>query len=209
MKRVYYANKRYDNPQLKDFTHIRAYHACRPLSLDKYLSEGIRPMSHAELFQEAAIRLKGRYNSNEELETAFHSACTLDGDLPGQEPSVVFLGVSKEELLGESGHYLIYGSELLQGTAVRLAPNVYYADEFRNTLKRSGRPTLFACDIPIEEIDKAFLQSIALPIEGECTICVPWVPPQNISAILFPESVFDPILRGARYRYMPDQKRKD
>lgn len=204
MKRVYHANKQYDDPRLEDFTHIRAYHACRPVSLDKYLYEGIRPLTHAELFQEAALRLKGKYNSKEELENAFRSACTLDGQQPNRDPSVVYLGVSKEELLGESGHYLIYGSELLQATAVRLSPNEYYADEYRNTLKKTGRPTLFACDIPIEEIDKAFLQSITLPIEGECTICVPYVLPQNICALLFPESVFDPILRGTKYHYLSE-----
>ena len=120
----------------------------------------------------------------------------------------MYLGVSKEEMLGESGHYLIYGSELLQGTAVRLAPNYYSADDYRNTLKRSGRPTLFACDIPIEDISGDFLKSISLPIEGECTICVPYVSPQNISAILFPDSVYDPILRGAKYHYTPEQNVK-
>ena len=31
---------------LRHYTHIRAYHACRPLNISDYLQEGIKPIDY-------------------------------------------------------------------------------------------------------------------------------------------------------------------
>src|SRR5690606_17827379 len=47
---------------------------------------------------------------------------------------------------GGSGHYLIYGSEYLYCLGMRLVGTT----DAKHILKSVGRPTMFACDIPME-----------------------------------------------------------
>ena len=39
------------------YTHIRAYHACRPISIDDYLLNGIRPISYESALYEVKSRV--------------------------------------------------------------------------------------------------------------------------------------------------------
>ena len=39
------------------YTHIRAYHACRPISIDDYLLNGIRPISYESALDEVKSRV--------------------------------------------------------------------------------------------------------------------------------------------------------
>lgn len=40
-----------------EYTYIRAYHACRPLDIQKYLSDGIQVPSRKQALNEALVRI--------------------------------------------------------------------------------------------------------------------------------------------------------
>ncbi len=191
VKKVYdpIINKRFNS--IKCFTHIRAYHGCRPLSVDDYLKNGIRRRSKEELLKEACLRLRSSRASDHNIKQSFEAVWKEYGY--GVDNRGVYLNAWKDELLNYSAHYLLYGSELIIATAGGLALDEREAMKFRNELKKTGKPTLFVCDIPIEDIRKNFLDDIAanMPIQEDTTILVDHVEPGNIVGIEYPEKLMD------------------
>lgn len=64
----------------------------------------------------------------------------------------VWLEMNKNLLLEAASHYLIYGSEFINALAMQLG--------CRNRLKKIGVPTIFHCNIPIEDISVKTLEDI-------------------------------------------------
>lgn len=171
-KRVFILEEHLDcNPVdlYNEYTHIRAYHACRPLSIQKYLSEGIQVLSREQALNEALARIHSSYVSESDVKKQFN-ANWKDSE------SEVFLNVNKQELLTASSHYLIYGSEFLNRLAMELG--------CRGSLKEAGIPTIFYCDVPIEDIKPSDIFEIESHVESgytdDITITVEDVLPCNI-----------------------------
>jgi hypothetical protein len=58
----------------------------------------------------------------------------------------VWFEANEQDLIGFSGHYLLYGGEYLTA----LAANLGDARDYRQVLKGFGRPTMLVCDVPLD-----------------------------------------------------------
>lgn len=182
---------------LDGYTHVRAYHACRPLSIDSYLTNGIMRRGKKELLSEALIRLGTLDVEPGDIENAFNAAWDeyhYDDNNRG-----VYLNLSKEILLQEATHYLIYGGELFNATAVKLASNEWEADHYRDELKKTGIPSLFVCDIPLEDILPGW--ELSVPLDCDCSIIVSEVRSENIVDIIHPKKMKDVYYKNKLYVY--------
>lgn len=199
MIRIYDALINTEAKSLDGFTHIRAYHACRTESIESYKKEGIRAPGYDEMFTKAKRTLAFLGKEESEIKKAFEK---IWGKFEKTGPRHVYLGVWKNELLNYSGHYLVYGSELIASVAAFLGSNTYEAERNQNQLKAIGRPTLILCNIPIEQIDDYWLNGIekAMPIKSDTSIWVKYVAPENIIGFEYPTRIFDP-LRWRPYTY--------
>lgn len=176
----------------EEFTHIRGYHGCRPMSIDSYYKDGIKPINKKFAKQEALLRLCDQYITEERVIEVFNKSWTA---LQYPHKSVWFT-YSENEFFNSCGHYLIYGSEFLCGMATELfcQPN----------LKRIGIPTIFYCDIPLDNIPKDYLSGInqqicmrdstgGFRVYGE-------VLAQEIVGHTHPKTIYDPLI-GLTYCY--------
>lgn len=102
--------------ELKEYTHILAYHACRPVSIQSYLDNGIIPFTKQTAIADAIHKLGSRRSECSiinELEKEWKDSC--------YETQRVWLAVNKDMFFQpDSDYYLIYGSELLNTLSVRL-----------------------------------------------------------------------------------------
>lgn len=130
------------------YTHIRAYHACRPISIDDYLLNGIRPISYESALHEVKSRVICEWVSENTAVEKFNEEWNDFDDIHKK----VWLEMNKNLLLDGASHYLIYGSEFINALAMQLG--------CRSRLKKIGVPTIFHCDIPIEDIPEKTLKDI-------------------------------------------------
>ena len=192
MKREVFDLNNYNKMKRVDihqYTHIRAYHACRPLDVHEYLTHGIVPYTKDKAKREAILRL-GKAISEKKIAEKFD-------EIWYESKEKVWLACNKRTLIEESGHYLIYGSEFLNVLAMELG--------YREILKLTGFPTIFSCDIPITDLSKSVAKELENYInEGEvddASICVTQVDPEKIISYEHPKRVMDPYLGGY---YSPD-----
>lgn len=101
---------------LYQFTHIRAYHACRPLNIQNYLINGIQTINRAQALREALLRIKSDYIDEKKIVQEFSKQWGDFADIHKR----VWMAVNKEVLLTYAGHYLIYGSEFINELAMKL-----------------------------------------------------------------------------------------
>lgn len=154
------------------YTHIRAYHACRPISINDYLVNGIRPISHESALEDVKKRVVCEWVSENEAVAKFNEEWKDFDDIHKK----VWLQMNKNLLLDEASHYLIYGSEFINALAMELF--------CRDRLKDIGIPTVFFCDIPIDDIIPMTLRDIQESINNGHTydigFAVDSVRPNNI-----------------------------
>lgn len=97
--------------------------------------------------------------------------------------------------------YSLYGSEFINELAMKLG--------CRSSLKNAGIPTIFHCDIPLEDISSSTVMEIeTLIMSGyiqDISIAVNEVSSQDIVDYEHPKQVPDPYCYNAKYR--PDYKK--
>ena len=131
-----------------EYTHLRGYHACRPEDIEAYYREGIRALTIHEKRQNAMkIFSKGL----DEIVSQEYSG-------PLKERQDVWFGLFQNELMTDSGHYLCYGSEYLAGLAAGFDHSQY--GRHHDLLLRTGKPTIFFCDVPIHLVPDVYLDNI-------------------------------------------------
>lgn len=172
---------------LRAYTHIRGYHACRPVDIAKYYTEGIVP-----------------FDENVMLQTAREIFCLppdkilTNRTLPYR--SRIFFCLFKQQLIKESGHYLCYGSEYLAGVAARL--DRYIAGPYHDILLRTGIPTILICDVPIELIPEPQIEGISSHYSVDHTdwcFCLEHpLPPEYIAGHEHPQKIYDPLVKYVR-----------
>lgn len=137
----------------RTFETIRTYHACRPVDVGRYLRYGLE-LSRAENIKAEALIL---FTSLGVTEAEIDRVCASDGlcDRAG----VCFLSLDDREFADLCGHYLIYGSEWLQGIAAKLHSD--YGDRPRYILRERGIPTIFEIDLPVELVGPDILKELA------------------------------------------------
>lgn len=91
------------------FTHVRAYHLCRPRDIKSYKTHGIRLFSREELENE--FRLIFAHISPQYLDEA------IERFGPPRLPPEIFAGLDSRFLLECCGDYALYGSETIKGFA--------------------------------------------------------------------------------------------
>ena len=168
-------------------THIRGYHACRPVDVAKYYREGVVPFDEDTMLQTA-----------KEVFSVSLDEVSNVRRLPYR--STVYFCLFKEELLQDSGHYLCYGSEYLAGVAAHLDSNIVGA--YHNILLRTGIPTILICDVPIEFIPESQIEDLYSnysPGDSDWCFCLHQpLPPDCIVGHEHPRRIFDPLVRYTR-----------
>lgn len=134
--------------EMDGYTHLRAFHACRPLRIDDYLRNGIMPITYASALQDVKDRVVCDKVTEEEAVAKFQEEWSDFADMHKR----VWLEMNKNLLKDGASHYLIYGSEFINALSMKLF--------CRDRLKKIGIPTIFICDIPIDVIAQITLNDI-------------------------------------------------
>jgi hypothetical protein len=126
----------------RNFLALRAYHACKPVSLAPYYEHGIKPLTQDWLVQEAFALFDGTISLPEIKRIVAKADLSL-------RKGLVWFATSPDELTDWAGHYLILGPECMS--------NLWHDDEqrFRESQRRQrqrGIPTLFECSVPLADI---------------------------------------------------------
>jgi len=168
--------------KLSNYTHLLAYHACRAEDEHIFRSQGLKPYTKDEALSDAVHKLECDRVCKKNIETKFE-------ELWGKQSKSVYLMLETTELLGESCHYLIYGSEFINALAMHLG--------CRDRLKESGKPMFVVCAVPISDIHKDWLDGLEQAIRRKDTanrsIAVSRVAAENVVDIIYPTgTVRDP-----------------
>lgn len=185
MKRTFIIDGKSRNFDQSKCTHLRAYHGARCLDENSYLREGIHTFEKAALLDYIKNICHITGVNEQDISRVFDEKYEDTDDATHK----VWLSGTEENLLDGAGHYLIYGSEFVISLFAQAFHNF-------NVLKTVGVPTIFVCDIPIEDIGKRmWLPSIVDAIRrGDTNIGFPVdrVLPENIVGIEHPTEIVDP-----------------
>lgn len=164
---------------LKNYTHIQAYHACRATDERSFRVHGLKPYTQMEALEEAVQILQSERVDRDKIESKFYP---LWDEVYASSPSRVWLMLNTKEFLGESCHYLIYGSEFMNALAMRLG--------CRNKLTEIGKPMIIKCAIPISDISSLWLKDLGRDIASHNidhrSIAVNSVVPEHIIDFICP-----------------------
>lgn len=196
-KNVYILEQCKNITDLSGYTHIRAYHACRPININDYIENGIHTFSKEDAWKIVRERLMLCGIKEEKIKETFE----LCWDEKLHHFDKICVGISKQELLTHSGHYLVYGSEFICGMAAQLF--------CQNRLKRIGVPTLLVCDIDICKFSTDALEAI----ESGGLYDGTWdggaflnnnIDASEIIDYIHPKKMFDPLI-WQEYRYIGNE----
>lgn len=142
------------------FRSIRMYHCCRPLDTKSYYRRGIKVLDVKEANQ--IFRTLFLDNPKFPLITESHIQTAIDHmtdyDSNGSHGFVCF-GLDDRFLVKYAHHYLIYGSEYLQGLASFIESDLGY--DLKAELKTRGKPTVFEAQIPVPHFCDAEFRELA------------------------------------------------
>lgn len=124
------------------YTHVTAYHACRPTKIESYFSKGIVPANMEVLIEKAKIFFGDPDAVLKAVEDIGISYLNHGRDKIG-----FFISRTGSLESGYSG-YLEHGSELYKSIATRLGEWAV------QKVSNQGSPTLFQCSIPISWLDE-------------------------------------------------------
>jgi hypothetical protein len=192
----------------RGFSALRAFHGCKPVSLDSYYRSGITPLTRRWLVQEAFDLFEGSIPRAELQRVA------AKADL-GIRRGLVWFATDPDELTGLAGHYLVYGPEsmncLWQHDPARFR-------ESQERQRQRGVPTLFECAVPMaligrewkHELTKTLVtrlfkgRSVTPDPDGESgdwgfSVRRP-VGPEHFIGHTHPAVIYDPLRHGIDYR---------
>jgi hypothetical protein len=179
----------------KRYSHVRAYHCGRPLDPAEYKTHGLRCLDFATMV-ELAIELFAPCGAPDSAVRAAAVAI-----VPEVRAGRVYLGIDWRNFTEYAGHYLLEGSELLQGIAVNLPPYAACLE----VLRQRGIPTVVECDIPVDWLGDDSLPSLiqdviqylrfgesqTYTLDHSITLTRD-LPPEYVVAHFHPRSVEDP-----------------
>ncbi len=191
------------------YGYFRAGHATRTDDLTPYYERGLRVLRPEEAQDKVRyLFLNGQFRGVSE--TRLEAAIEEVGE--DTRAGHLYFAAREDSLYtedGSAGHYLVYGSEYLYCLAIRVAGTM----TAKKVLSRIGRPTMFVCDIPMDQIRDGTLEEFAgmmleylfagLVEQIETEVLSPWsgsalsiwtdVAPECIVGHYHPEKVFDPL----------------
>jgi len=141
------------------FTHLVAYHGCRPLDFNSYKERGIVPLDPAAAKRELLQRICEADVSGPTKEQLLLACKSTDASY---REGRVFFEASRRLLLDFCGHYLLYGSEY----AVGILRSISSTKDYAQILKLQGQPTLLTCEVPISWLKHATQEELAGSLIG-------------------------------------------
>lgn len=189
--------KEIGNELASSFDEVITYHACRPIRVEDYYENGIKPLSPKDA-QKQFCEYFSPYASQDDIDKAIEAV-----DLDTRD-EVVHVVLDDRDFLITCGHYLIYGSEYQNCLAINLPGDT---ENMRDILKMFGKATIFVCRLPFTYItDLVYLASsmiadhcyrIAHNREDVCEIDYTitldeTIPPNAIIRHYCPERIKDP-----------------
>jgi hypothetical protein len=136
---------------LEHYTHIAAFHGCRPQSTESYSKHGLQACDPKKM-AEIALRIFG---DSDKVRHAIQSlkASSLEASYEEHNEGKVFFTLTQNELVNYCGHYLLYGSEYLGCIAHEIGAG--------QKLRRLGRATIIECNVPITRIGRDYIKELA------------------------------------------------
>ena len=133
-----------------EYTHVRVYHACRPIDPDVYFKEGLRPTSTRRLVDQFAADIKQYCGIQIPADELNRAMTGNDLDVEGK----LYVVLDDADLIAASGHYAIYGSEYLQVLTQSLrSVSVEHMKQF-------GTPTVYTVDLNTQDISDFTLKQL-------------------------------------------------
>lgn len=183
------------------YTHLKAFHGCRPLSLSSYYEHGLQGQDADQL----ALQFRAMFP--EVPATDLDAAIGSLGGRSARERGAIWLVGDDREMIEQYGHYIIQGSEYLMALAAHLGVSPG-GEEYRFLLRERGIPTVLEIDIPIgivqwwdiEEVAKMVLsvwgQQVTKRRVGSgpspCYVIHRTIDAQYIRNHTHPEKILDP-----------------
>lgn len=183
------------------YSHLKAFHGCRPVLLSSYYEHGLRGQDADQLI------LQFRAMFADVPATDLSAAIDSLGDRSTRERGAIWLVGDEREMVEEYGHYIIQGSEYLMSLAACLGVSPR-GEDYRFRLRERGIPTVLEVDIPIEIVQWADIKEVAqmvLSVWGQevtkqrlesspspCYVIRRTIGPQCIRSHTHPEKIFDP-----------------
>lgn len=137
------------------YTHAKAFHGCRPLSVASYYTHGILGQRSDQII--ATFREVFSDLDRQDLDTAI---AIMENREQTEGGKIWFVGDDKL-LIQECGHYMIQGSEYLMALAASLYRTGSGNEDHRMRLRKFGTPTILEVDIPFNYIPSEQVVSIA------------------------------------------------
>ena len=187
---------------------VLAYHACRPDNVGSYYTDGLRSPNSAAL----DVKAHEIFLSEEFPEITSARLESAIAALGPRDEGRIFACLDRHHVLEHASHYLIYGSERMCAIAAALS-DIELRD-YRQILKRHGRPTLLHVALDWERITESDLEALArlvsanlTRIRAQETLPEAWfsfeffdsVPGTAILSHEHPERIIDPLLGMAPY----------
>ncbi|MBR8279086.1 hypothetical protein [Burkholderia vietnamiensis] len=138
----------------KQYTHLKAFHGCRPVTLSSYYKHGLRGQDGDQLisfFREIFADVPAS-----DLDAAIAS---LD-DRSTRERGAIWLVSDDREMIEEYGHYVIQGSEFLMALAATLGVS-RSGEDYRFRLRERGVPTVLEIDLPVGFVNGDDIEEVA------------------------------------------------
>ena len=131
------------------FNAIRTFHACAPQDVSLYYRHGIVPLDASVIHQEVRSAFLTDAYPEVTIDALEKAISETSSNL---RHGRLFLGLDGRTLL-DCGHYLIYGSEYRIAIAATLT-RILGQRDYRMAFRSKGRPTVFACNLPIDAIEE-------------------------------------------------------
>ena len=191
-------------PDLSTFTHMRLFHGCRPIDVQRYYDLGILVMPIKVLAEQ--FRTNYPDLPPDQLDIAISRVNQRD---------TVDTALDLRYLIEYASHYIVQGSETRKAIAANL---IIKGEDLRERLKYIGVPTALVIDAPLDEIDCQTIEELdeqlaILAEKGTCEVCVEGdiidftvsfskgVPPAWLICHKTIREATDPTDRSRKYRY--------
>ncbi len=143
------------------YTHLKAFHGCRPESLSTYYEQGLQGQDANSII----LKLKKLFADVPlaELDKAIEKMQHRESSEKGK----TWLSGDDREMVRGHGHYIISGSEYLLALAAKLGTGQGGEEDYRLRLRTIGIPTVLEVDIPIDLVPPAQKLEVAKMILSE------------------------------------------
>lgn len=134
------------NRFLNYYSHVKAFHGCRPLKVSSYYDNGILGQNREKIEKQFKCLFS---DLDDEITDRVIQELSNRGS---SEKGKIYFVCDDKELIEKCGHYLIQGSEYIMAMAATLCRLAGRQEDYRLRLREKGVPTIFEVDIPLTEI---------------------------------------------------------